>query len=108
MLDGDSAVDESMITGEPMPVTKKLGDPVIGATFNTTGVLLIKAERVGTDNLLAQIVQMVANAQRSRAPIQKLADTVAGYFVPTSLSLPFSPLSCGRYWARRWRLLMRY
>ncbi len=80
--EGTSAVDESLVTGEPIPVEKNPGDRVIGATVNGTGSLIVRAERVGADTLLAQIVQMVADAQRSRAPIQKLADTVAGYFVP--------------------------
>jgi Cu+-exporting ATPase len=82
VVQGASAVDESMVSGEPIPVEKRPGDRVIGATVNGTGTLLMRAERVGTETLLAQIVQMVAEAQRSRAPIQKLADTVAGYFVP--------------------------
>jgi Cu+-exporting ATPase len=82
VLDGESAVDESMITGEPIPVAKRSGDPVIGATVNGTGTLVMRADRVGADTLLSQIVRMVAEAQRSRAPIQKLADVVAGYFVP--------------------------
>jgi P-type Cu+ transporter len=82
VLEGASAVDESMVTGEPIPVQKQAGDRVIGATVNNTGSLIMRAERVGTDTLLARIVQMVAEAQRSRAPIQKLADTVSGYFVP--------------------------
>ena len=82
VVEGESAVDESMLTGEPIPVAKESGDKVIGATINGTGGLVVKASRVGADTLLAQIVQMVAAAQRSRAPIQKLADTVAGYFVP--------------------------
>jgi Cu+-exporting ATPase len=82
VLDGASSVDESMITGEPIPVAKEAGDPVIGATVNGTGALVIRTEKVGRDTLLSQIVQMVAEAQRSRAPIQKLADRVAGYFVP--------------------------
>lgn len=79
--EGSSAVDESMLTGEPMPVTKRPGDPVIGASMNTSGALVMKAEKVGSATVLAQIVQMVANAQRSRAPMQRLADHVAGYFV---------------------------
>ena len=83
VTEGVSPVDESMVTGEPIPVPKSPNDQVIGATINGTGSLLIRAERVGSDTLLAQIVQMVAEAQRSRAPIQKLADVVAGYFVPT-------------------------
>ena len=82
VVEGTSAVDESMVTGEPIPVEKKTGDRVIGATVNGTGALVMEAERVGTETLLAQIVQMVAEAQRSRAPIQKLADQVAGWFVP--------------------------
>jgi P-type Cu+ transporter len=83
VIEGTSAVDESMVTGEPIPVTKRTKDRLIGATVNGTGSLLMRAERVGTDTLLAQIVRMVAEAQRSRAPIQKLVDIVAGYFVPT-------------------------
>ena len=82
VLEGRSSVDESMITGEPMPVEKQSGDRVTGATVNSTGSLVMRAERVGSETVLAQIVQMVSEAQRSRAPIQKLADVVAGYFVP--------------------------
>ncbi len=82
VLEGRSSVDESMITGEPMPVEKQKGDRVTGATVNGTGSLIMRAERVGSETLLAQIVRMVAEAQRSRAPIQKLADQVSGYFVP--------------------------
>jgi Cu+-exporting ATPase len=82
VTEGVSSVDESMVTGESIPVHKSTGDHVIGATINGTGSLLIRADRVGDDTLLARIVQMVAEAQRSRAPIQKLADIVAGYFVP--------------------------
>ncbi len=82
VTEGESNIDESMVTGEPVAVPKKAGDKVIGATLNTTGSLLIRAERVGADTLLSQIVDMVAQAQRSRAPIQKLADVVSGYFVP--------------------------
>jgi Cu+-exporting ATPase len=81
VIEGESAVDESMLTGEPMPVTKRLGDKVIGATLNTSGSLIIHAEKIGSQTMLAQIVQMVAQAQRSRAPMQRLADVVAGYFV---------------------------
>ncbi len=80
--EGESNVDESMVTGEPIPVEKTTGDKLIGATVNATGSLLMRAEKVGSDTLLAQIVQMVADAQRSRAPIQRLVDIVSGYFVP--------------------------
>ncbi|MFA7351590.1 MAG: heavy metal translocating P-type ATPase [Methylotenera sp.] len=80
--EGASAIDESMVTGEPIPVEKHVDDHLIGATVNGTGGLLMRAEKVGADTLLAQIVHMVSEAQRSRAPIQRLADTVSGYFVP--------------------------
>ncbi|PVA09007.1 heavy metal translocating P-type ATPase [Pelagivirga sediminicola] len=82
VVEGRSSVDESMISGEPVPVEKVKGEPVTGATINGTGSLVIEATRVGSDTVLSQIVQMVANAQRSRAPIQKYADKVAGMFVP--------------------------
>ena len=82
VIDGGSAVDESMISGEPIPVEKGDGDRLVGATVNGTGGLIMRAEKVGSDTLLAQIVKMVGEAQRSRAPIQRLADSVAGYFVP--------------------------
>ncbi|WP_395623493.1 copper-transporting P-type ATPase [Sphingomonas daechungensis] len=82
VIEGHSSVDESMITGEPVPVEKSVGDKVTGATVNGTGALLIRATRVGKDTMLSQIVHMVAEAQRSRAPIQKLADQVSGWFVP--------------------------
>ncbi len=82
VIEGASAIDESMVTGEAIPVEKRAADRVIGATINGTGSFVMRAERVGAETLLAQIVQMVAEAQRSRAPIQKLADVVAGYFVP--------------------------
>ena len=82
VLEGTSPVDESMLTGESIPVEKVPGDRLIGATINGTGTLIMRAERVGADTILAQIVRMVAEAQRSRAPIQKLADLVAGWFVP--------------------------
>ena len=82
VVEGTSAIDEAMITGEPIPVTKRVGDRVIGATVNTTGGLIIRADKVGADTLLSQIVQQVAESQRSRAPVQKLADQVAGWFVP--------------------------
>jgi P-type Cu+ transporter len=87
IVDGRSNIDESMITGEPMPVSKRAGEKVIGATVNQTGSFLMRAERIGSETVLAQIVQMVADAQRSRAPIQKLADTVSGYFVPAVIGV---------------------
>ena len=82
VIDGSSSVDESMVTGEPVPVSKRIEDKLIGATVNGTGSLVMQAQRVGSDTLLAQIVHMVSEAQRSRAPIQKIVDIVAGYFVP--------------------------
>jgi Cu+-exporting ATPase len=87
VLEGRSAVDESMLSGEPIPVEKAPGDAVIGATVNGTGTLVIEARRVGRDTLLAHIVQMVAEASRSRAPIQSLADRVAGWFVPAVIGV---------------------
>lgn len=87
VTDGRSSVDESMITGEPIPVEKSKGDLVTGATVNGTGSLIMKATKVGSDTLLSQIVKMVSQAQRSRAPIQKLADTVSGYFVPAVIAI---------------------
>lgn len=81
VAEGGSAVDESMLTGEPLPVTKRVGDKLIGATLNTTGALTMRAEKIGSQTVLAQIVQMVAQAQRSKAPMQRMADKVAGYFV---------------------------
>ena len=82
VIDGSSSVDESMVTGEPMPVSKEQGDTVTGGTVNGTGTLLVEAVNVGADSVLSKIVQMVADAQRSRAPIQRLVDQVAGWFVP--------------------------
>jgi Cu+-exporting ATPase len=81
VIEGRSAVDESMLTGEPVPVSKRVGDKVIGATLNTSGALVMRAEKVGSATMLAQIVQMVTQAQRSKAPMQRMADVVAGYFV---------------------------
>ena len=81
VLEGESAVDESMLTGEPLPVTRRVGERLIGATLNTSGALIMRADKVGAATVLAQIVQLVAQAQRSRAPMQRLADTVAGWFV---------------------------
>lgn len=83
VMEGSSAVDESMLTGEPLPVTKRAGDKLIGATMNTSGALVMQSEHVGSATVLSQIVQMVAQAQRSRAPMQRMADVVAGYFVVT-------------------------
>ena len=87
VVSGSSAVDESMVTGEPMPVTKRDGDTVIGATVNGTGSLRIRAEKVGADTMLAQIIRLVRQAQASRAPIQRLADIVSGYFVPAVIGV---------------------
>ncbi len=87
VLEGTTNVDESMVTGEPLPVEKSAGARLIGATVNTTGSVLMKAERVGADTLLSQIVNMVAQAQRSRAPIQRLADVVSAWFVPTVIAV---------------------
>ena len=87
ILEGRTSVDESMISGEPLPVGKTVGDPVTGGTLNTTGSFIMTAEHVGSDTVLARIVRMVADAQRSRAPIQALADKVAAYFVPAVLAV---------------------
>ena len=87
VTEGTSAVDESMVTGEPMPVEKSAGDPVVGGTVNGAGALVMRADRVGGETLLARIVQMVAEAQRSRAPIQRLADLVAAWFVPAVMAV---------------------
>jgi Cu+-exporting ATPase len=87
VLDGKGAVDESMVTGESMPAAKKPGDKLIGGTVNGTGSLVMRADKVGADTMLARIVMMVAEAQRSRAPIQRMADTVSGYFVPAVLGV---------------------
>lgn len=87
VIEGSSAIDEAMLTGEPVPVSKRIGDKVIGATMNTTGSLVIRSEHVGSSTMLAQIVQMVMQAQRSRAPMQRMADTVAGYFVVTVIAV---------------------
>jgi len=104
VIEGESNVDESMVTGEPLPVEKSAGDKLIGATVNATGSLLMKAEKVGADTLLAQIVQMVADAQRSRAPIQKLVDTVAGYFVPVVVLIAIITLVVWGTWGPEPRL----
>ena len=90
VVEGGSSVDESMLTGEPLPVTKRTGDKLIGATINTTGALVMRAEKVGSTTVLSQIVQMVAEAQRSRAPMQRMADEVAKYFVMAVVGIAIS------------------
>ncbi len=87
VLEGASSVDESMLTGEPVPVSKRVGDKLIGATMNTSGALVMRSERVGSATVLSQIVQLVAQAQRSKAPMQRMADQVAGYFVVTVVAI---------------------
>jgi Cu+-exporting ATPase len=98
VLDGTSAVDEAMVTGEAMPVTKRPGDHVIGGTINGTGALIIRADRVGSETVLARIVAMVAEAQRSRAPIQRLADFVAGWFVPAVIAAALIAFAAWAVW----------
>ena len=98
VLEGRSSVDESMISGEPMPVEKVAGELVTGATINGTGSLVIEATRIGADTMLSQIVQMVANAQRSRAPIQKYADQVAGMFVPVVIAVAIASFIIWSIW----------
>jgi len=104
VLEGHSAVDESMLTGEPLPVEKGTGDRVVGATVNQTGSLVIRAEKVGADTLLAQIVRMVADAQRSRAPIQRLADQVAAWFVPTVIAVALASFAAWAWFGPEPRL----
>ena len=101
---GSSTVDESMVTGEPIPLEKSAGDRVIGATLNGTGSLLMRAERVGADTLLAQIMRMVGEAQRSRAPIQRLADRVAGWFVPAVVLIAMAAFVVWGLWGPEPRL----
>ena len=98
VMEGSSSVDESMVTGEPIPVEKQQGDSLIGATVNGTGGLLMRAEKVGADTLFAQIVHMVSEAQRSRAPIQRLADTVSGYFVPVVVLIALLAFAVWMVW----------
>ena len=97
VLEGHSTLDEAMLTGEPLPVEKGPGDRVVGATVNQTGALVVEAERVGADSLLAQIVSLVANAQRTRAPLQRLADRVAAWFVPTVIAVSILTF-CAWWW----------
>ncbi len=104
MTAGESNVDESMVTGEPIPVAKFAGEKLIGATVNGTGSLLMKAEKVGSDTLLAQIIKMVADAQRSRAPIQRLADIVSGYFVPAVVFIAVTAFVAWYFWGPEPRL----
>ncbi len=102
--EGRSAIDESMVTGEAMPVTKSVDDRVIGGTINQSGTLIVEAEKVGNDTVLARIVQMVADAQRSRAPIQRLADLVAAWFVPAVLVVAIVAFGAWFYWGPEPRL----
>ena len=104
VIAGHSAVDESMISGEPIPVEKTVGAPVIGATVNGTGSLTLRAEQVGSETLLAQIVRMVSEAQRSRAPIQRLADRLAEYFVPTVVAVAVAAFVGWSVWGPEPRL----
>ncbi len=104
VVEGSSAVDESMVTGESIPTEKHQGDRVIGATVNGTGGLLMQAERVGADTLLAQIVRMVSEAQRSRAPIQRLVDVVSGYFVPAVVAIALVTFAVWNIWGPEPRL----
>ncbi|MCQ9617308.1 heavy metal translocating P-type ATPase [Paenalcaligenes niemegkensis] len=96
--EGASSIDESMLTGEPLPVSKRVGDKVIGATMNTSGALVIRAEKVGTATVLSQIVQLVAQAQRSRAPMQRMADRVAGYFVMAVVAIAVMTFFVWGFW----------
>jgi Cu+-exporting ATPase len=104
ILEGRSAIDESMVTGESMPVTKSVGDTVIGGTMNQSGGFVMRADKVGRDTVLAQIVQMVAQAQRSRAPIQRLADQVSGWFVPAVILVSLAAFAAWSIWGPEPRL----
>jgi Cu+-exporting ATPase len=95
VTEGSSAVDESMLTGEPVPVSKRPGDKLIGATLNTSGALVMRSERVGAQTMLSQIVQMVAQAQRSKAPMQRMADQVAGWFVMAVVAIAVATFFAG-------------
>ena len=98
LVEGRSSLDESMVTGESMPVTKEVGAKLIGGTVNGSGSFVMRAERIGRDTMLAQIVQLVGQAQRSRAPIQRLADRVAGWFVPTVIAVAFAAFAAWSIW----------
>jgi Cu+-exporting ATPase len=104
IVEGRSAVDESMLTGESMPVGKSAGDKVIGGTMNQSGAFVMRADRIGRDTVLAQIVQMVAQAQRSRAPIQRLADQVSGWFVPLVIAVAIAAFAAWAVWGPEPRL----
>jgi len=104
VVEGRSSLDESMVTGESMPVTKEPGAKLIGGTLNATGSLVMRAEKVGRDTMLARIVQMVAQAQRSRAPIQRLADQVSGYFVPAVIAIAVAAFAAWAIWGPEPRL----
>jgi Cu+-exporting ATPase len=104
VLEGRSAIDESMVTGESMPLTKSAGDSVIGGTMNQSGGFVMRAEKVGRDTMLAQIVQMVSQAQRSRAPIQRLADQVSGWFVPAVILIALAAFAAWSIWGPEPRL----
>lgn len=104
VLEGRSAIDESMVTGESMPVTKEIGSAVISGTINQSGALIIAARKVGRDTMLARIVQLVADAQRSRAPIQRLADQVSGYFVPAVIGIAVLAFAGWAIWGPEPRL----
>src|SRR5207245_304953 len=98
LIEGRSTLDESLVTGESMPVTKGPGDKVIGGTFNQTGSFVMRAEKVGRETMLAQIVAMVAAAQRSRAPIQRLADQVSAWFVPAVIIVALTAFAAWSIW----------
>ena len=104
VVQGRSSVDESLVTGEAMPVTKTVGDRVIGGTLNSSGSLVVRAEKVGRDTMLAQIVNMVTQAQRSRAPIQRLADQVSGWFVPLVIAIALLAFAAWALWGPEPRL----